>query len=105
MTPVTNWQMPLPQIGDIVLFSKDFRNFTDPAVGFVAKEPGSSTISILTFTSSGYSMVYSSCHHKDDPALLGDHGWQDLGVWDFAPITRTIRELTAEPTSARKPAK
>jgi hypothetical protein len=97
--------MPRPDIGDVVLFSKDFRNFTDPVVGFVNREPGSSTISILTFTSTGYSMVYASCRHKDDPALLGDHGWQDLGVWEFAPITRTIRELTAEPTSARKPAK
>lgn len=106
MTHSSEWKMPRPEIGDIVLFSKDFRTFADPTVGFVIKEPGSSTISILTFTSSGYAMVYSSCHHKDDPALLGDHGWQDLGVWDFAPITRTIRDLTAEPTSAsRKPAK
>lgn len=104
-TPSNEWKMPRPDIGDIVLFSKDYRTFASPAVGFVVSEPGSTTISILTFTGSGYAMVYSGCHHKDDPSLLGDHGWQDLGVWDFAPITQTIRELTAEPTSARKPAK
>lgn len=101
----TDWKMPRPNIGDVVLFSKDYRTFSDPVVGFVVKEPGSSTISILTFTETGYSMVYTSCHHKDDPALHGDHGWQDLGVWDFAPSTVTLRELTAEPPSARKPAK
>lgn len=98
----TDWKMPVPQIGDVVLFSKDYRTFSDPVVGFVMKEPGSTTITILTFTPSGYAMVYNSCHHKDDPALQGDHGWQDLGAWDFAPATLTIRELTAEPTSGRK---
>jgi hypothetical protein len=101
----TEWKMPVPKIGDVVLFSKDYRTFADPTVGFVMKEPGSTTISILTFTQSGYAMVYHSCHHKDDPALQGDHGWQDLGAWDFAPATATIRELTAEPTSGRKSSK
>jgi len=102
----SDWTMPKPAVGDVVLFSKDYRTFSNPTVGFVIKEPGSTTISILTFTETGYSMVYNSCHHKDDPALQGDHGWQDLGVWDFAPITNTIRDLTAEPvTSARKSAK
>jgi hypothetical protein len=97
--------MPRPSIGDVVLFSKDYKTFGDPSVGFVIKEPGATTISILTFTPTGYPMVYSSCHHKDDPALLGDHGWQELGVWDFAPSTLTIRDLMAEPTSGRKPTK
>lgn len=99
----TEWKMPQPKIGDIVLFSKDYQTFSNPVVGFVMKEPGASTISILTFTPTGYSMVYDSCHHRDDPALHHDHGWQDLGAWDFAPSTLTIRELTAEPTSGRKP--
>lgn len=101
----TDWVMPKPNVGDVVLFSKDCRTFADPVVGFVVKTPGDSTITILTFTATGYSMVYSSCHHKDDPALKGDHGWADLGVWDFAPSTVAIRELTMEPPSARKPAK
>lgn len=101
----TEWTMPKPNIGDIVLFSKDWRTFSDPVVGFVAKAPGDSTISIVTFTPTGYSMVYDSCHHKDDPALKGDHGWQDLGVWDFAPSTVAIRELTMEQPSVRKTAK
>lgn len=105
MSSTSEWRMPRPNVGDIVLFSKDYRTFSDPSVGFVVKEPGSSTISILTFTVSGYAMVYHSCHHKSDPALQGDHGWQDLGVWEFAPITASLRELTAEPTSVRKTAK
>lgn len=100
----TDWKMPKPKIGDTVLFSKDFRTFSEPTIGFVMKEPGDSTISILVFTPTGYAMVYSSVHHKDDPALHGDHGWQDSGAWEFTHSTQAIRDLTAEPTSVRKPA-
>jgi hypothetical protein len=99
------WKMPRPNIGDIVLYSKDCGQFLNPIVGFVAKEPGESTISILTFTPSGYAMMYDSCHHRNDPAINSDNGWKDFGVWDFAHSTAAIRELTAEPTSARKTAK
>lgn len=53
----TDWKMPKPKIGDTVLFSKDFRTFSDPTIGFVMKEPGDSTISILVFTPTGYAMV------------------------------------------------
>lgn len=95
-----DWKMPVPSIGDIVLFSNDIVNFTDPCVGFVASEPGDTTISILTFSPTGYALVHNSCHHKDDPALSGDHGWSDLGVWDFAPATQTLRELTDAGTSS-----
>ena len=101
----TEWQPPRPNVGDIVLYSRDYEHFSKPTVGFVINEPGATTISILTFTPSGYAMVYNSCHHRDDPAVKQANGWRDLGVWDFAPLTKTIRELTAEPTSARKSAK
>ena len=101
----SSWKMPRPHIGDTVLFSKDSTGFTDPMAGWVIKEPAATTISILTFTPSGYAMVYNGCHHRDDPALKGDHGWTDSGAWDFAPLTLAIRDLTAEPTSVRKPAK
>lgn len=104
----TEWRMPKPSIGDVVLFSKDLAGFSSPTVGWVMQEPGDSTISIVTFTPTGYSMVYNSCHHRDDPALKQDHGWQDLGVWDFAPSTLAMRELTAPAEvkpSGNKPAK
>lgn len=96
------WQMPTPNVGDLVLFSTDYRNFSDPTVGFVASEPGDSTISILTFTPTGYVVVRNSVHHRDDPALHGDHGWQDLGVWEFTPSTKAIRELMAPPEKSEK---
>jgi hypothetical protein len=104
----TDWRMPKPSIGDVVLFSKDLAGFSSPTVGWVMQEPGDSTISIVTFTPTGYSMVYNSCHHRDDPALKQDHGWQDLGVWDFAPSTLAMRELTVPAEvkpSGNKPAK
>jgi len=101
----SDWTMPKPSIGDTVLFSKDGKVFTDPIAGWVIKEPATSTISILTFTPSGYAMVYHGCHHRDDPALKADNGWADSGAWEFTPLTLAIRELTSEPTSVRKPAK
>lgn len=101
----TEWKMPKPNVGDVVLFSKDYNTFANPVAGFVVKEPGESTISILTFTAAGYALVHESCHHRSDPAVHADNAWKDFGVWDFAPSTAAIRELTAEPTSVRKSAK
>ena len=102
----TEWTMPIPNVGDIVLFSKDITGFTDPVIGFVAQEPGDTTISILTFSPTGYALIHNSCHHRYDPALSGDHGWDDLGVWDFAPSTKVMRELLdASTTSGRKTTK
>lgn len=88
----TSWVMPKPQIGDVVLFSSDCMYFSNPTVGWVIQEPGDSTISILAFTATGF-LQRNSVHHKDDPALKGDHGWHELGVWDFAPATRAMMEL------------
>ena len=95
------WTMPVPEMGDIVIFSKDWKTFKNPQIGFVASEPGDTTISILTFSPAGFATVQNSCHHKNDPALQGDHGWEDLGAWDFAPITKTFRELKAGVSSGR----
>lgn len=96
----TEWKMPVPDMGDCVLFSNDLRGFSDPAVGWVIGI-GDTTISILTFTPSGF-VQRNSVHHKSDPGLLGDHGWHDLGCWQFAPGTATLRELTHPAKSAEK---
>jgi hypothetical protein len=84
-----NWQMPRPSIGDIVLFSTDIHNFSNPVLGFVIQEPGDSTVRVLTFTPHGW-VDRPSTHHKDDPQIHGDHAWDDLGVWQFAPITEAV---------------
>lgn len=98
----TDFRMPIPKVGDTVLFSTDYRTFSNPTVGWVIQEPGDSTISILTFTPTGYALVKNSVHHKDDPALQGDHGWHDLGCWDWAPITKIMNELTSTPAKSEK---
>lgn len=100
----TSWTMPKPRAGDIVLFSTDYSTFSNPTVGWVIQEPGDSTISILTFTPGGF-VQRNSVHHRDDPAFQGDHGWHDLGCWDFAPITQDIRTLTAPAKSEKTPEK
>lgn len=87
----TEYQMPLPNLGDTVLFSTDFHNFSEPAVGWVISV-GETTISILTFTPTGF-VQRNSVHHRSDPAFLGDHGWHDLGCWEFSAGTKTLREL------------
>lgn len=96
----TSWSMPIPELGDTVLFSADLRNFSDPAVGWVVSV-GDTTISILTFTPTGF-VQRNSVHHKDDPNLLGDHGWHELGCWQFAKGTATLRDLTLPAKSAEK---
>ena len=88
------WKMPRPAIGDTVLFSTDLHHFSNPSVGFVVAEPGDSTLRILTFTPTGW-VERHSVHHKDDPDIFGDHGWADLGVWDFAPLTLAIYKAAA----------
>jgi hypothetical protein len=96
----SEWLMPQPRPGDTVLFSTDYLHFSNPTIGWVIREPGDSTISILTFTETGFVQRHS-VHHKDDPALLGDHGWHELGCWDFAPMTRDLRDLMAPPASKK----
>lgn len=96
----TDWSMPMPELGDTVLFSSDMMTFASPSVGWVT-EVGDTTISILTFTPNGF-VQRNSVHHKDDPDLRGDHGWHDLGCWQFAHGTATLRELTAPAKSAGK---
>ena len=97
---MSNWKMPLPEMGDVVLFSTDQRNFSDPTVGWVTAI-GQKTINILTITPTGF-VQRSSCHHREDPDLLGDHGWQDLGTWDFSKTTAAVRELMAPTPKAEK---
>ncbi len=96
----TEWKMPKPRVGDTVLFSKDQSGFSNPTVGWVMSQPGDSTVTILTFTVGGYALVYNSCHHKDDPALREEHGWQDLGVWDFADSTKAAYAAAASKNNA-----
>ena len=88
------WKMPRPRIGDPVLFSTDIHGFSNPVLGYVIKEPGDSTVYILTFTHTGW-VERPSVHHKDDPAISGDNGWSDLGVWEFSPLALEIRKLVA----------
>lgn len=95
------WQMPVPEIGDIVLFSVDHQNFDSATIGFVYKRPGGSTIDILAFTPSGW-VDRRSVHHKNDPGWLEGNFWQDDGAWDFAPLTRDIRKALSASTAKER---
>lgn len=89
------FSMPRPQVGDVVLFSPDMHSFANPCIAFVIQEPGDSTVNLLTFTRTGW-VERPSVHHRSDPNLSGDNGWADLGVWDFAPMTRAIYKAAAQ---------
>ena len=94
MSDSRNWKMPKVSIGDCVLYSNDIHNFSDPTIGWVMRTPKESTVTVLAFTPAGF-VEKSSVHHKDDPTLHSDHGWENLGVWDYTPQTKAIYEATA----------
>lgn len=79
----TEWKMPKPSQGDVVLYSNDMSNFTNPCIAWVLSPPGDSTVQLLTFTEGNGFLVRPSVHHRSDPSLDEDNGWQGLGVWDF----------------------
>lgn len=95
------WTMPMPNMGDMVFFSTDVHNFSNPTLGFVIQQPGDSTVRILTFTPTGW-VDRPSVHHKDDPAIPEHPNWADLGCWDFAPITRAIYKAAAKSSSPKE---
>lgn len=83
------WEMPVPRVGDIVLYSNDPKNLSNATIGFVYKRPGGTTIDILVFTPTGW-VDRRSVHHKDDPGWLESKHWIEDGAWDLAPITQDI---------------
>lgn len=97
------WRMPKPNLGDVVLYSNDQHNFSNPCIGWVIKEPGDSTLQILTFNPTLGWIERPSVHHKDDPGMKEDNGWQALGCWDFTatakaamkPASRAASEVRA----------
>lgn len=88
MNNTENWRMPKPNLGDVVLFSNDQQNFSNPCIGWVIKTPGDSTLQILTFTPQQGWVERPSVHHKDDPGIQQDNGWQALGCWDFTETAK-----------------
>lgn len=104
----TEWTMPRPSQGDVVLYSNDMERFTSPCIAWVLKPPGDTTVQLLTFTEGTGFLVRPSVHHKDDPDLKNDNGWQGLGVWDFTDSAKSAaaaqpvknEELEEEPEAA-----
>lgn len=86
------WKMPPVSQGDCVLFSSDIHNFSNPTLAWVLKEPKDSTITVLAFTANGF-IEKSSVHHKDDPSIREEHGWQDLGVWEYTKQCKCLHDL------------
>jgi len=99
MSSNENWVMPKPNQGDLVLFSNDVVNFTNPALGWVMKEPGTSTVQLLVFTENNGWLVKPSVHHRSDPALAANPYWAELGAWDF---TVSTKNKVAEHTPAKE---
>lgn len=85
--------MPKAKLGDMVYWSADTRNFTNPVLGWIAKEPGAQTATILVFAPNMGFMEKPSVHHRDDPGLLENPGWLEWGCWAHSPFTETINKL------------
>lgn len=99
------WEMPKVSMGDCVLYSNDLHNFSNPTLGWVMRPPAERTITVLAFTQNGF-IEMTSVHHRDDPRLREDHGWQGLGVWEVTEQTKAIyaaaTEAAKEQTGGKK---
>lgn len=92
---MTNYSMPKPRPGDVILFSNDIIHFSQPVVGWVADDRGDCAINLLAFSSGGF-VFKTSVHHKDDPALRDNPGWAEYGCWDYAASTVQLHEITKQ---------
>ena len=90
---MTQYQMPRPQPGDLILFSTDIHHFTNPCVGWVTDERGECTVNVLAFTASGF-VQKSSVHHKDDPGIVENAEWARLGAWEHKPKDSRLSVLS-----------
>jgi len=87
-----SWRMPQPSIGDAVLFAPDYNSMNRPILGLIVSPPGDSAVTLAVLSPNGM-MIRSGVKHIDDPGWKQDNFWNDLGVWDFAPVTKSIRAL------------
>lgn len=99
MTPDPLWRMPRVNLGDVVLFSNDMHNFSNPCIGWVIKPPGDSTLQILTFTPTQGWVERPSVHHRDDPGIQQDNAWEPLGVWDYTESAKAAMKAAAPKAS------
>jgi hypothetical protein len=84
--------MPQPNIGDAVLYAPDVNSMNRATLGLIVSPPGDSAVTLAVLSPSGM-MIRSGVKHIDDPGWKQENFWQELGVWDFAPVTRSIRTL------------
>ena len=94
-----------PRAGDVVLYSNDVHNFSDPTLAWVISDRGEATVSLLVFAN-GVFVQKSSVHHRSDPGLHTEPGWLELGAWDYAPLTQAIYKAASKQTNGevQKPA-
>jgi hypothetical protein len=86
------WRMPQPSIGDAVLYAPDVNSMNRAVLGLIISPPGDSAVTLAVLSPSGM-MIRSGVKHIDDPGWKQENFWKDLGVWDFAPVTKSIRAL------------
>lgn len=87
------FQMPRPRVGDLVQWSSDVHHFSSPSIGWIMAEPGATTVNILTFSQGVGFAERLGVHHKDDPAIKDNPGWQESGCWALTPQQATINKI------------
>lgn len=87
------FQMPAVRVGDMVQWSGDPHHFSSPCIGWIMSTPGAATVNILTFAPNLGFTERLGVHHKDDPQLPDNPGWQENGVWALTPQQQTINRL------------
>lgn len=90
-----DFRPPVPSIGDVVYWYHDALSCANPVMGFVAEQPGTNTVTIMTATPFGGLQFRPSVRHKDDPGLQENSEWRQWGAWAFAPVTEKLRKIDA----------
>ena len=92
------------QVGDRVLFYDNPQNPQKPSMGFMSRQAGVSTISILAFSGDMGFIEKPSVRHKDDPFWSQETdavNWGKWGCFEQHPETKMLVEIKGLLTKAK----
>lgn len=91
-----DFRVPDLTVGDMVLWYSNPFSPQDPAMGWVAKKPGATTITILVYAEDSGLIEKPSVRHVDDPFWKESESasaWGKWGCYRAHPSTDLLKEL------------
>lgn len=93
---MSDFEQPTLSVGNMVLFYSDPIGTCEPMIGWVLKEPGKQTISILCFSDTTGFVEKASVRHKQDPFWRESDSasaWSKWGAYEVHPDTLALQEV------------